>query len=205
MISIDIEINGENKLYEFPTSWDEINISTYKKLHQLDKPESENDLLYLFEIINVLSNIDKEILYQMDINQFQELSKQLSFIYDEVKNNQVDYVEVDGEKYYLYTDFNKYNAGEIISIDTILKRNNYDYISCMSELCCIFLRKKIDDKIEPFNTELLGRKNTFDNLKVSDVNNVFSFFLFGGDLPKNNTKDSTKAKNPKKKVSSRKS
>lgn len=205
MINIEIEIDGVSTMYNFPSSWDEINISTYKKLHQLEKPTEETNLLYLFELIGAVSDIDKSILYQMDINQFQQIANNLSFIYGEVKNKSVDYVEVDGEQYYLHTDFNKYNAGEIISIDTILKRNNYDYISCMSELCCIFLRKKIDGKIEPFTTDLFHRKTMFDNLKVSEVNNIFSFFLSGGDLPKNNTKDYTKANNPKKKASLRKS
>lgn len=203
MISIEIDLDGTSNVYEFPTSWKEITIDIYKKIHELPQPEDENNLMYLFDIINTLSGIDKTILYQMNIEQFQTIAEQLKFVYTPVEVVSVDYVEINGEKYYLYTDFNKYNAGEIITVDTLLKQSNYDYIKCMTDLLCVFLRKKIDDKIEPFTTDLFKRKELYGKLNISDVNNVFSFFLTGDALSQTTTKDSISNKSPKKTASSK--
>ena len=140
----------------------------------------------------------------MNMEQFKEISNQLGFIYTSVEAVKVDYVEIEGEKYYLNMDYDKYNAGEVISIDTILRQGNYDYINTIEEILCIFLRKKINDKIEPFTTDLFIRKELFKKLNISEVNNVFSFFLSGGNSSGKTTKDYTKKKFPKKKVSLRK-
>lgn len=202
MISIEINVDGENKLYKFPTSWDDITIDIYQKIHELPKPEDENNLMYLFDIVNVLSGIDKTILYQMNIEQFQLIAEQLKFVYTPVEVVSVDSIEVDGETYYLHTDFDKYNAGEIITIDTLMKQTNYDYIKCMTDLLCVFLRKKNDDKIELFTTDLFKRKEMFGKLKISEVNNVFSFFLTGGSLLETTIKDSTNNQSAKTTASS---
>ena len=201
MVSIEINLDGEEKQYQFPTTWREITIDIYQKIHQLEKPEDENNLMYLFDLITVLSGIDKTILYQMDINQFQLIAEQLKFVYTPVEVVSVDYVEIEGEKYYLYKDYDKYNAGEIISIDTILRQTNYDYIKCMTDLLCVFLRKKVEGKIEPFTTDLFNRKDLFKNLNISEVNNVLSFFLSGNDLLPTTIKDSTNDKPHKTTVS----
>jgi len=203
MVSIEIDLDGESKLYEFPTSWSEITVNIYKKIHELPKPEDENNLMYLFDIINTLSGIDKTILYQMNIEQFQLISEQLKFIYTPVEVISVDNVEIDGEIYYLHTDYDRYTAGEIITIETLLKQTNHDYIKCMTDLLCIFLRKKKDDKIELFTTDLFKRKEIFEKLNISQVNNVFSFFLTGGSSLETTTKDSTNNQSAKTIVSSK--
>jgi hypothetical protein len=198
MISIEITIDDEIKQYDFPTSWDEITLEKYKKLYSIPQSE-DNNLMYSFDILNSLTGIDKDILYLMDLDDFKSLMDQLSFIYEPITSTNIDYVEINDEKYYLYTDYNKYTAGEIISIDTILKKHNNNYIQCMEELLCIFLRKKKEDKIERFTTDLFSRKSMFSQIKISEINNVFVFFLTGNNLSTNNTKVSLQKPNKKKK------
>ncbi len=198
MISVEITIDDQTKQYEFPNSWNEITIDKYKKLYSIPQAE-DNNLMYSFDLLNAISGIEKDILYLMAIEDFKSLIDQLKFIYTPVESTQVEYVEVNGEKYYLHTDYSKYTAGEIISIDTILKKYNQNYVLCIDELLCIFLRKKVDDKIEKFTTDLFKRRELFSTIPISDVNNVFVFFLTGNNLSTNNTKVSLQKPNKKKK------
>jgi hypothetical protein len=189
MIKVEIEIDGELTTYSFPTSWDEITISQYQRLYEIPKREV-NDLFYYFDVLNALSNIEHSVLQQMSFNDFKKLTEQLQFIYTPVEDKKLTAVELEGEIYYIHTDFNKYTAGEIITIDTILRQYNHDYIKCMTDLLCVFLRKKINDKIEPFTTDLLNRKELFSKIKIGDINSVFGFFLSGKNSLENNIKDS---------------
>jgi hypothetical protein len=189
MIEIEINHNDEVKKYNFPTSWDDVTIDKYQKLFELKTPDQVNDL-YLFDLIEVLSEIKKEILFQMSIEDFKKLTSQLDFVSNSVENNTNDFVELDGEQYFLHTDFNTYTAGEIITIDTILKKYEYNYNACLTDLLVVFLRKKINNKIEPFTLELFQRKESFNKLKITDVNKVFGFFLLGKNILGDNTADS---------------
>lgn len=198
MISVEITIDDEVRQYEFPNSWSEITIDKYRKLYSIPQSE-DNNLLYSFDLLNAISGIEKDILYLMDIEDFKSLMDQLKFIYTPIESTQVDYVELNGDKYYLHTDYSKYTAGEIISIDTILKKHNHNYVLCIDELLCIFLRKKVDDKIEKFTTDLFKRRELFSTISISDVNNVFVFFLTGNNSSINNTKDSLQKPSKKKK------
>jgi hypothetical protein len=101
---------------------------------------------------------------------------------------------VDGEEYFLYTEFNKYTAGEIISIETILQSVNKEIYKVMPELLCIFLRKKKENgKLEKYKTSFMERRDKFKDIKIDEINHLFTFFQIGRDLSANNTKVSSEA------------
>ena len=137
----------------------------------------------------------------MSFSDFKQLTEQLQFIYTPVENKKLTAIDLEGDMYYIHTDFNKYTAGEIITIDTILRQYNHEYIKCMTDLLCVFLRKKDNDKVEIFTTDLLNRKELFSKIKIGDINNVFGFFLSGKNSLETNIKDSINENSPKKIVS----
>jgi hypothetical protein len=50
----------------------------------------------------------------------------------------------------------------------------------MAKLLCIFLRKKKENgKLESFKNSFMEREELFENVMISDVNNLFLFFLDG--------------------------
>jgi hypothetical protein len=200
MIKVEIEIDNELTTYSFPTSWDDITISQYQRLYEIPKRES-NDLFYYFDVLHALSNIEHKVLQQMSFSDFKQLTEQLQFIYTPVENKKLTAIDLEGDMYYIHTDFNKYTAGEIITIDTILRQYNHEYIKCMTDLLCVFLRKKDNDKVEIFTTDLLNRKELFSKIKIGDINNVFGFFLSGKNSLETNIKDSINENSPKKIVS----
>ena len=196
MISVEINLNGETNSYEFPTGWEDVTLDKYQALVNMSTPENMNEL-YIFEIIESLTGIKKDILFQMSVDDFKILTKNLNFIHQDVPPNPIDNVEIDGETYYLHTDFNKYTAGEIITIDTILKQHDYNYTKCLTDLLCVFLRKKVNDEIEAFTTKMFDRKPLYEKLKITDVNKIFGFFFLGKSTLDNNTKDYLVENDPK--------
>lgn len=191
MVEVNIEIDDVTKTYNIPTSWDEVSVRQFTQLYRF-KNENSNELLGAVNLISAISDIDTSILLQMDIDDFKKLTTQVEFITTEVPKVSVDYLEIGEDKYYLYTDFNKLTTGEVITLETILESSNFDVHKVMSDLLCLFLRKKDGDKFEKFTTDMLKRKEMFLELPVSQVYHVFGFFLNGGNSSPNNTKDSTR-------------
>jgi hypothetical protein len=145
-------------------------------------------MFYTFEVIHQLTNIDVEVIEQIDYDNFLKIVELLKFIYEPIEEKKSEFVVVDGEEYYLNTEFNKYTAGEIISLELTLSSVNNDMFKVMPELLCIFLRKKKESgKLENYKTSFMERKEKFKNIKIDEINHIFSFFLTGRDLSPNNT------------------
>jgi hypothetical protein len=192
MVEVNIELDGIKHTYNVPTEWDEVSVKQFMELYKTKNPNN-NELLGAVNIISALAGIDPSILLQMDIDDFRILSNQLTFVTKEIPKVEVDYIELDGDKYYLYTEFNKLTTGEVITIETLMDSVNGDVNVIMGDLLCLFLRKKDNEgKYEKFTTDMLNRKEMFLNVPVSNIYHVFLFFLTGNNSSKNNTKDSTK-------------
>lgn len=193
MVKINIEVDDEVKEYEFPTEWSDVTVEQFKNLYSIDQ-NIHSGMFYTFEVLHQLTGIDREIIEQIDYDNFTELVKLLKFIYEPVTDNKLESINVDGEEYFLYYEFNKYTAGEIISIETILQSANQQVVKVMPELLCIFLRKKKPNgKLESYNTSFMNRVHKFKNIKIDQINHIFSFFLTGRDSSPNNTAVSSKA------------
>jgi hypothetical protein len=189
MITIQIEIDEEVKDFNFPTSWEEVTVEQFIKIFT-EKSVSENGLMATVKIISAISGIDEELIMMMGIEDFKNLSKHLSFIEETMEIKNVEYIELEGDKYYLYTDFNKLTTGEIITIETLMEAKNGNIYEVMGELLCVFLRKKKDNgDFEKFKTNMLQRKTLFMKANISDIHHIFNFFLDGRNLFNHNTRD----------------
>jgi hypothetical protein len=192
MIDINVELDNDVKTYQFPTSWSEVTVEQFCNLYTINR-EIHTGMFYTFEAIHKLTGIDREIIEQIDYRAFTELVKTLKFVYEPVENKMSESVIVDGEEYFLYNEFNKYTAGEIISLETILQSSNNEIFKVMPQLLCIFLRKKtIDGTLEKYNTSFMTRAEKFKNIRIDEINHIFNFFLNGRPLSPNNTVDSSK-------------
>jgi hypothetical protein len=192
MIQINVEIDEQLKQYEFPTSWSDITMEQFSSLYTIDK-ELHQGLFYTLEVIHKLTGIDREIIEQIDYDDYTKLIKCLSFVYETIEENKKESIVVDGEEYFLYTEFNKYSAGEVISIETIIQSVDGDIKQVMTKLLCVFLRKKKDNgKLESYKSHFMSREESFKKIKISEVNHIFNFFLTGRDSSQNNMKDSSK-------------
>ena len=191
MIEINVELDDEVKTYEFPTSWSEVTVDKFKNLYTINK-DIHSGMFYTFEVLHQLTGIDRDIIEQIDYEDFSKLVEQMKFIYEPIQEKKSESIIVDGEEYFLHTEFNKYTAGEIISLETILASANNEIFKVMPELLCIFLRKKKDSgKLENYKTSFMERNELFKNINIDEINHIFTFFLRGRDSSANNTKGSS--------------
>jgi hypothetical protein len=193
MIEINVELDDRTDTYNFPTEWSEVTIEQFGRLYTINK-EIHSGMFYTFEVLHQLTGIDREIIEQIDYESFSEIVEKLKFIYEPLPVRDNLSIVVDGEEYFLYTEFNKYTAGEIISIETILQSANKEIYKVMAELLCIFLRKKKENgKLEKYKTSSMERRDKFRNIKIDEINHLFTFFLTGSDSSANNTRVSSEA------------
>lgn len=191
MIQINVEVDEVIQPYTFPTSWSEVTVEQFANLYGIDK-EKYTGMFYTFEVIHQLTGIDREIIELMDYQDFVELVKSLEFVFKPVENKQSESVIVDGEEYFVNSEFNKYTAGEIISLDVIINSSNGEFVKVMPQLLCIFLRKKKQNgELEKYKTSFMNRVESFKKIKIDEINHIFTFFLTGRASSPNNTVDSS--------------
>lgn len=177
MITVNIELEEERKSYDFPTSWDEVSVEKFMKIYTSSDTKYEG-IMGSVKVLSAISGIDEEILMMMDINDFKNLADQLSFVNQDVPKHEVEYLELDGDKYYLYSDFNKFTTGEIITIELLLEQGGGNVFPVMLELLCVFLRRKKEDgTFEKYNTNFMSRKDLFKDVPISKIFHIFAFFL----------------------------
>lgn len=182
MINLEIEIDGEVKEFKVPQGWNEVTVKQASEIFGLNK-EGKNNLEVTVELISILSNIDIDIVYAMQQEDFIKIVESIKFTNNEVKGDLKDSIVLGGEEYFLKKDFDKLNVGEIISIETIMQQSNNDLSKSMGKLLCIFLRKKKENgKLESFKNSFMEREELFGEAIITDVNNIFLFFLDGKNL-----------------------
>lgn len=195
MIEVKIDTEDKEHIYQFPESWNEVKVIQFINLYRKQN-SSSNELMGAVSLISALSDIPEELLLQMDINDFKNLSTKLTFIKDNVKKEDVEFIELNGEKYYLYQEFNKLTTGEVITIETILEGSEFDIHKVMADLLCLFLRKKDENgRFEKFSTEFFNRKEMFLQIPITQIYHIFGFFLPGVSSSESNTKDFISANN----------
>jgi hypothetical protein len=180
MVILNLEIDGIATKYEIPTSWNEVTVGQAADIQNI----SVDNLTIIERVVKILTilvpSISEDDIFLMSPEQFNEVAEQLSFISTEVGGEPAEFVEVEGEKYYLKKDFTKLTMGEIISVDTIMKQTNHDMSKAISKMLCIFLRKKKENgELESFKNSFMEREALFRNVIITDVSNLFSFFLNG--------------------------
>jgi hypothetical protein len=190
MINLIIDLDGEEKEFLIPTSWNEVSVKKAAKLAEI-QVSNKTDIESAADIVSVLADIDQETIYMLTADQFNDLVENIKFTLDKIDSPELkDSIFIDGEEYFLKKDFTKLTMGEIISVDTILKQYENNVAPAMAKLLCIFLRKKKENgSLETFKNSFMQRESLFEEVIISDVNNLFLFFLDGENLSQSNTKD----------------
>lgn len=195
MIDLKVKVDDEVKEFTLPESWDDVNIGDFCNLFAFER-QGLNEIELVVESIHQLIGIERDLIYNMEMKDFQTIAAKLNFLTTEMKPKEVvDYVELDGEKYYIKKDFNSLTMGEVISIETIFSEADNNLFKVMDKLLCVFLRKKKDNgKLENFKGEFMQRQELFRKAPVTSVYNVFNFFLNGELILSGSTKASSVSK-----------
>lgn len=178
MSTLKLNIDGKKKAFEIPEGWEAVTIEKYAKILRID--EAQNSVIKRMEIVSILLGLDLSIIELMAEEDFVKLENALDWFNTPMPNLPVEFVEIEGEKYYLYTDLDKLTMGEHISVDILTKKSNGNLMTVYDELLCLFLRKKKEDgNLETFKTDFMSRASIFGKVPIVNVNGLFLFFSNG--------------------------
>lgn len=188
MVKLELEIDDIMTEYFIPESWDEVTVRQFCDLFSTSD-EGLNEIQNVVRIVSVFTNIKVDELMMMSPDDFQTISKVITFITKELEGGNVESIMIDDEEYFLKSDFEKLTMGEILSIDTLLQQNENNLLKVMDKLLCIFLRKKNSKgNLESFRNEFMLRSEKFSTISITKVHNILSYFSDGGNLLPTNTR-----------------
>jgi hypothetical protein len=191
MVRVKFIADEENYEFDVPESWEEITVKEFTKIMELaDNKDNLSEIEFFVKVINVLTGIPEEIIYVTPIDKFNQISQLLNFIDKEIKGELKESIIVDGEEYFLKTQFDDLTMGEVISIEMLVEK--YGNVNkCLDQLLCIFLRKKKENgKLESFKVSHMERAQQFEKVSITDIYQLMVFFSDGRTLSINSTKDS---------------
>ena len=188
MIKLNLEIDGEEKVYDIPTNWDDITVGKFIEIVKLNEINYKWDLNKIMEMMGILTTIPKDDIELLPVESFMEIQDKFSFLKQDVDKKMKDSIVIDGEEYFVKNDFNDLTLGESITIETLIKQvDNPVYI--LDQFLCLLLRRKKNGKLESFKTTFLtDRIDLFRKIPITDVYQNIIFFLSGEHTYKNNMK-----------------
>jgi hypothetical protein len=182
MIKLNLELDDQQYEMEIPESWDEVNVKHFCKIMELkDNVKNLTNIATSVKIVNIITDIEEEILWMMGSEDFTKLVEALSFIAEEIKAPLKESLIIEGEEYYIKSDFNDLTMGEIITLEQLMDENDGNLFRAMDVLLTIFLRKKkANGKLETFKVSFIDeRKELFQKIRITDVHSLFFSFITG--------------------------
>lgn len=182
-----------DKEFNFPESWEEVDLKTYIKLAKLEESKSEYKYgeLYLLKLIEALSSAEEGDIDDLSIDQINELSPKLLFIKESPNLSTEKHFYIGDKLYAAPEDFKTLSIGEFISIKTYHEAFPNVWDACPWILAILWrpAEKVFDEergveviKRESFKTDNLEfRKNLFmDQPAVKIVQSLLFFSTMKG-------------------------
>lgn len=191
MIKLQLELDDEQYNFEIPECWDEVNVEQFCKIMELQ--ESVKDLTKIstsVKLINIITDIDEEIIWLMSGEDFSKLTKALSFTSTEIKAPLKDSIVLDGEEYFVKSNFEELTMGEIITLEQLTDSSKGNIFKSMDKLLTIFLRKKKPNgNLESFKVKFIEeRAHKFNKISITDIYTLFFSFIDGENSSVNDMK-----------------
>lgn len=182
---ITIELEGKD--YKMPESWDEVSVGLFEEIVRMTSILSEykSDVQYSIDMFSVLTGAPAETLSRMTRKGFEDLSKAVEWVNEEVKPSNKKHWVFDGIEYLPVEDLGSLSMGDSVSLELIIKDSNEATI--LTNILPVLIRKvkkvqKENGKVKKVPAEFdadeyeLTKSLFKEKLMVSDVINLKSFF-----------------------------
>jgi len=161
------------------TSWNEVTLSEYMKVSELEYDEKlkKFNLTRSIKMIAALSNKSEKELLTYDNKMFGTLFEKIGFIFNEdIKDLSKKPFDVNGKKYMFVENFNNLTTGEMISVEQLLLDAGDSGESFLPDLLAILIRPAIEYKTE--SGKKAFKAEDFDTKKLKDRRALFLSKLF---------------------------
>lgn len=176
MNTLKLTIDNKTSLFTYPSNWSEVTVKQYRELQELNS--DDNSLRNRVSIVAIMLGIGDDLIYQFSPEDFNKIESDLIWFLEPMNiEEDVEYIELNNEKYYLFQDFKSYAVGEMISIELLVEKSKGNLLAVYNELLCIFLRKKdANGEFEKFKNSMMERATLFDSVPIGKINSMMVFF-----------------------------
>ena len=158
-------------------SWNDITINDYRKITEITSREFDSELEKGIAILSVLCGVDEDDVYSLPINQLKSLLDGITWIYEPYsfdKNWKADSLTINGEKYDIVADINKFTVAQYADFQIYWdKRDDIDYMAKVLSCFIIPKGKVYNDGYDV--VELIDILE--NNISINVWNSVCFFFL----------------------------
>jgi len=171
---------GKKKTYNLISSWEDVTLEKWLKLIEV---ETESKTKEAFETITALSDIPKQLVNQLGIQDVAVILSKIAEV--QVKENGAlkRIIEVEGKEYGFHPDLESITLGEYADIETFIKggiENN------MPELMAILYRPVTEKgengvyTISAYDGNISIRAEQMKKMKAEQVQSALRFFFVLG-------------------------
>lgn len=158
-------------------SWNDITISDYKKIKEITEREFDSELEKGIAVLSVLCGVDEDEVYSLPITQLKGLLDGIAWMnepYTFDKNWKADTITINGEKYDIVADINKFTVAQYADFQIYWdKRDDVDY---MAKLLSVFIIPKGKTYNDGYDVvELIDILE--NNISINIWNSINFFFL----------------------------
>jgi hypothetical protein len=138
-----IKIRFEDKLYDLPSTWDEVKIYQFQQIKKLDYAEL-GKLKYVVKLIQIFTELPEDVIIRANLNTLSKIYEVIEFIYKEPLPTKMTNQFKIGEDVYTLKEFSDLNVGERISLEVLLENPIDDIFPEMMSI----LFKKNDEEFD---------------------------------------------------------
>jgi hypothetical protein len=172
-----IKVEIDNKPYDIPSGWDELNLSNFMRLYPILDKNFDSDIDKSCNIISCIIGIDNDELFNIPLSDLYSLIDIMSWI-NVLPSKVVDFIMIDDVKY-VPVNLSNITTGEFISLEVINKQGVEQNLHLMTS---ILIRPVVDNKIEKLKDmiDIQNRADLFkEKLMVGDLWPIISSFFNG--------------------------
>lgn len=162
--------------YTIYDKWDDVTLETFSNYVRYISELEENQEADTIEVLQIFSNIPKEVILQMPTELFDKLLSKISFVNEKIdleKEEASPNIEINGEKYQI-NFLESLKVHEWQDVNIILDSDKFNYATILAILC----RKPNEEYDDQFIAkELPKRIEMFNKTKVKEAQKLINFFL----------------------------
>jgi len=160
-----------------PTEWADVTLGEFIVLTKLDITEFTNPIDYYIKVLRVFGNNIDNIAEYIKVTDANNIAQLLSFMSITPKGNNIKEITIDNIKYVLPENMNDLSIGEVVSIETLIEKDNLNSVEAIDAILSVILRP-VNEVFD--SNKIEARRRLFKaKLNIADVLGMSVFFSIG--------------------------
>lgn len=180
MNRIEFELNG--KTYQLPTY---LTIEQYVKIFKIK--DMLEDTYFQIRLIHILTGAPMDELESIEYINIEYMTNYIFNIFPEKKYDIEPYLEFEGKKYGINTNWHEMSFAEYVDLDTLFGKKPDEILDYIHVICAILYRPMNNNVVEKYNQNTLNERAELFKKKL-DIQYFFNAqFFFTLSAPKSSS------------------